>query len=116
MQSILIAMVIMVSIVLANIKRSHTSLIALLGLFCMLFFASTNWVVLFFCYELSLVPMVLLMVVFGAQLERVQAVLWLLVYTMLFSVPMFLCLLLTAGVHGFDLGRFRLFEVPTLVG
>ncbi len=116
LQSVLVSLTVIVSVLMASLKPSHASLVGALGLGCVLVFTADNWVVLFFCYELCMVPMVLLVTCFGAQLERIQATLWLMVYAMVFSVPMFVVLLGFVAVNGLDFDQFRLAVLPWWVG
>jgi len=73
--------------------QSHGSLVSFFFfstfLVSLFFFRTSSLLVLFVCYESSLFPVVLLVLYFGYQPEKITASLYLLVYLILFSLPLF---------------------------
>jgi len=75
-----------------TIYSGNTSLVDLLvwacvGL-CSLFFQAHSVLVLYICFELSLLPVLFLLLLFGYQPERILASTYLIVYTVIGSLPL----------------------------
>nr|QUB07028.1 NADH dehydrogenase subunit 4 [Glyphocassis sp. N62] len=67
------------------------SLMILLLLFCLIFtFSSLNLFFFYIFFEISLIPLMLLIIGWGYQPERLMAGLYMIFYTLLFSFPMML--------------------------
>lgn len=66
--------------------------VLLLTLVCVLVFRASNWFLFFFFFESSLIPIVVLILGWGYQPERLQAAFYLLIYTICVSLPMLLVL------------------------
>jgi len=74
------------------------SLILLLTLF--LCFTSTNFLLFYFFFETSLVPTLLLIIIWGYQPERLQAGTYLILYTITASLPLLIALLVLISFNG----------------
>lgn len=66
----------------------NSSLALLLCLVVSTFVVTHSLMVFFIMYELSLVPICLLILLFGYQPEKLNAMLWLLLYTVVCSFPL----------------------------
>lgn len=60
---------------------------------CILFFFSKKSLRFYILFEISLLPTLLIVLLYGYQPEKLQASLYLLIYTVLSSLPLLLCLL-----------------------
>lgn len=65
-----------------------SSLVTLLGLTVFLFFSTVSLFKFFISYEFSLLPISLLILLLGYQPEKLSATLFLITYTLLFSLPL----------------------------
>ena len=99
------------TIVVIYLSTPGSSLIGLLQFSLFLLtsvFATTSSLLLFFIrYELSLLPLLILIIVFGYQPEKLSAMLFLLLYTVFCSLPLLLftvscggCLFTSFGLCG----------------
>lgn len=61
---------------------------------CVMFFLSSQWLLFFVFFELSLVPTLWLILKWGYQPERLQAGLFIIIYTVCASLPLIVCLVL----------------------
>nr|YP_010393053.1 NADH dehydrogenase subunit 4 [Xyloredo nooi]UPX88987.1 NADH dehydrogenase subunit 4 [Xyloredo nooi]UPX88999.1 NADH dehydrogenase subunit 4 [Xyloredo nooi] len=86
--------------------------VAVVILTCVGFFSTGSWMLFFFFFEMALIPTLWLILVWGYQPERLQAGLFMMMYTMCASMPLMVCLLWMAGFHSSD--KFLL--VKMLVG
>nr|AML26646.1 NADH dehydrogenase subunit 4 [Ptiliidae sp. BMNH 1274723] len=68
-------------------------LLLLLMIMLLLLFCSMNLIMFYIYFEISMVPMLILILGWGYQPERVQAGLYLLIYTLLASFPLFLMII-----------------------
>nr|YP_010393125.1 NADH dehydrogenase subunit 4 [Lithoredo abatanica]UPX89227.1 NADH dehydrogenase subunit 4 [Lithoredo abatanica]UPX89239.1 NADH dehydrogenase subunit 4 [Lithoredo abatanica] len=82
-------------------KGIEMGVISVLG-FSVFMFVSVNWMVFFVCFEASLIPMVWMILKWGYQPERVQAGLFMVLYTVCGSMPLLVALLWLASVGGTD--------------
>nr|YP_010586157.1 NADH dehydrogenase subunit 4 [Ecnomus latus]UZZ43906.1 NADH dehydrogenase subunit 4 [Ecnomus latus] len=73
-------------------KEFMLNLLIMLNLLFLTFF-SLNFFFFYIFFEFSLIPMLFIIVGWGYQVDRVQAGLYLFFYTILISLPMFMCLL-----------------------
>lgn len=64
------------------------SIFNLLGLNTILFFTRSRSLIFYITFELSLVPIVVIILTRGYQPERVTAVLWFVLYTIIGSLPL----------------------------
>jgi len=65
------------------------ALLTLLWFLSLVFFLTSSLVLLYISFEISLLPLVLLLVLFGYQPEKLQASMFLLAYTVIGSLPLF---------------------------
>lgn len=70
------------------------SLFRITFLILFLFFTTSNWIVLFILFEISLIPIFLIILIWGYQLERIQAGFYILLYTSFLSFPLLIFLLI----------------------
>nr|CVK87357.1 NADH dehydrogenase subunit 4 [Placobdella parasitica] len=78
----------------SNNKSSFIFNTMLLNLILLLCFSSSNMLMFYIWFEASLIPTALLIIKWGYQPERLQASLYLILYTVLASLPMLVCLLM----------------------
>nr|QQP21728.1 NADH dehydrogenase subunit 4 [Strongylogaster xanthocera] len=78
-----------------NMNFLFMFIIMLLFLLMMLFltFSSTNLLMFYLFFECSLIPVLFLIMGWGLQLDRIQAGLYLLFYTVFASLPLLLCII-----------------------
>lgn len=74
-----------------------SGLVFSLGLISFLFFTTESLLVLFVCYESSLIPVSLLILVFGYQPEKTNASFFLFIYMVVFSFPFLFFVVLYSG-------------------
>lgn len=91
---LILSILFFVSLLISSLLvHSHSSLVSFFFFSTILvsavFFSTNSLLVLFVCYESSLFPVVLLVLYFGYQPEKIAASLYLLVYLILFSLPLF---------------------------
>lgn len=65
--------------------------------FCVIFFLSSNFISLYVFYEISMFPILIIILGYGSQVEKVGASYYLLFYTIICSFP-FLYLLINRGI------------------
>nr|YP_009059439.1 NADH dehydrogenase subunit 4 [Philometroides sanguineus]AIN37105.1 NADH dehydrogenase subunit 4 [Philometroides sanguineus] len=88
------------SIVLVFLVEESVALVYLsqiLVYFCVLFFYSSNFIMLYIFYELCMFPILVMILGYGSQVEKVGAGYYLLLYTVLCSFP-FLFIILNMGL------------------
>nr|AGO44118.1 NADH dehydrogenase subunit 4 [Haematopinus suis] len=73
-------------------SESYSMLVLLLGLLSVLFFSVSSWLLVFTFFELSLLPIFYGIISGGEQPERLRASKYLMLYTVIASVPLFLCI------------------------
>nr|UXF59405.1 NADH dehydrogenase subunit 4 [Dicyathifer mannii] len=76
--------------------------VALVMGFSLFMFFSSSWMVFFVCFEGSLIPMVWMIISWGYQPERMQAGLFMIVYTVCGSMPLLVVLLWLTGISSTD--------------
>ena len=74
-------------------------IITFLNLILLLTFTQTNILSFYFCFEASLIPTLLLILGWGYQPERLQAGFYLIIYTVLASLPLLISILLVFKVN-----------------
>nr|AYQ22954.1 NADH dehydrogenase subunit 4 [Pleurocryptella fimbriata] len=62
-------------------------------LFLIMFFSTSNFIMFYIFFEASLIPTFLIILGWGGQPERVQAGIYMMLYTVMASLPLLLCLL-----------------------
>nr|AHB85643.1 NADH dehydrogenase subunit 4 [Polyplax spinulosa] len=85
-------MMVLVLMLLASPSGSYYLLLLSSGLIPVMFFNSGHWATMLIFYELSLVPISWMILILGKQPERLRASRFILLYTVLFSVPFILSL------------------------
>jgi len=83
------------------VKGLETGLI-LVRASCCLFFSIGRWILFYFFFEISLIPTLWLILKWGYQPERLQAGVFMIIYTAGASLPLLLSLLFIYGVAGRD--------------
>lgn len=84
---VFLSILIIVFIVSLILSKQIINFVQLALLCILLFFFSSSLVILFFFFELTLCPILILMIGWGYQFERLQASRYLLIYTILCSLP-----------------------------
>lgn len=79
------------------------ALFSLLWFLSYIFFLTSSLLLLYICFEISLLPLVLLLVLFGYQPEKLQASMFLLAYTVIGSLPLFFFVRLGLDFSIYDL-------------
>nr|QHT64986.1 NADH dehydrogenase subunit 4 [Bhawania goodei] len=90
------------------------SLIILLNLLLLLTFMSSNLMMFYIMFEGSLIPTLLLILGWGYQPERLQASMYLMMYTITASLPLLLSILYMLMLNNHCLMNFPLWETPFL--
>jgi len=87
--NLIVYLSILISIlVLPLLKTKYIILLSRsITLISVLFFYSSTFIILYFFFELSIVPILLLIIGYGYQVERLQAARYLMIYTILCSLP-----------------------------
>jgi len=73
--------------------KNYLSWIFLLIIRVLLFFIIKNILFFFIFFELSLIPIIIIILGWGYQVERIQARIYLIMYTIFFSLPFFIVLI-----------------------
>lgn len=73
-------------------SERYRMLVLLLGLLSVLFFRVSSWLLVFTFFELRLLPIFYGIISGGEQPERLRASKYLILYTVIASVPLFLCI------------------------
>lgn len=102
LSTILVLLILHVNITIIACSRPHSSSLSQGLVFCLLLstlaFATTSSLLLFFLYyEFSLFPVLGLTFMFGYQPEKVSASLYLLIYTVVGRLPLFLFVVVCQG-------------------
>nr|AYG51205.1 NADH dehydrogenase subunit 4 [Metastrongylus salmi] len=74
-------------VIFSEINSSLVFLSSLLILFCFFFFVSSNMLMLYIFFELSIFPILVMILGFGLQIEKVSSSYYLLFYTIFCSLP-----------------------------
>lgn len=74
-------------VVIRELNRNLVYLSGILILICFFFFLSTNMLMLYIFYELSLFPILVIILGFGSQIEKIGSSYYLLFYTTFCSLP-----------------------------
>ncbi len=79
-----------------NLDTSVWLWVYLLYVLSVLFFCCSGWIILYIVFELSLVPFIVIIIGRGIQCERIQARVYLIVYTIFLSIPILICVIYIA--------------------
>nr|YP_010575568.1 NADH dehydrogenase subunit 4 [Varestrongylus eleguneniensis]UZM11408.1 NADH dehydrogenase subunit 4 [Varestrongylus eleguneniensis] len=74
-------------IIISELSSSLKFLSGMLILFCFFFFLSSNMLMLYMFFELSMFPILIMILGFGAQIEKIGSSYYLLFYTVFCSLP-----------------------------
>nr|YP_009346450.1 NADH dehydrogenase subunit 4 [Xiphinema rivesi]AOT84263.1 NADH dehydrogenase subunit 4 [Xiphinema rivesi] len=100
------------SVILAYFSsRSFSILWGMLMVFCMSTFLVSNLFWFYLMFELSLLPIFMMILLWGGQPERLGASMYFIVYTIIFSVP-FLVMIMSIGIIYF---WWPLYSMPSLL-
>nr|WQA09964.1 NADH dehydrogenase subunit 4 [Cirriformia sp.] len=83
----------MLSVMLPNISKPLTLLTLLLATSTTLTFSMSNILMFYIMFELSLIPIIMIILFLGYQPERIQAATYMLLYTVAASLPLFISIL-----------------------
>nr|QXF29941.1 NADH dehydrogenase subunit 4 [Chloeia pocicola] len=96
---------------LQNKPRMFSFMIMVLSLLLMMAFSASNLLLFYILFEGSLIPTLLLIIGWGYQPERLQAGMYLMLYTITASLPLLLSLLMIYNIHG-HLSLYLHMEIP----
>jgi len=82
---------------LCSCSSLSSGLVFIIAVIALLFFSTESLFVLFVCYESSLIPVSLLILVFGYQPEKANASFFLFIYMVVFSYPLLYYVVLHPG-------------------
>jgi NADH-ubiquinone oxidoreductase chain 4 len=85
-------------IIISEINKSLLVLSQILVFVCVLFFISRNFIILYIFFELSLIPILIIILGFGSQIEKINSSYYLLFYAAFCSFP-FLFIYLFRGFY-----------------
>nr|QCQ20625.1 NADH dehydrogenase subunit 4 [Callinectes sapidus] len=85
---------------LMNFDTSFVTVNVMLLVFLLLTFSSMDYLMFYISFEASLIPTLILILGWGYQPERVQAGIYMLFYTLAFSLPLLVSLLIYYSVSG----------------
>nr|YP_010393006.1 NADH dehydrogenase subunit 4 [Xylonora corona]UPX88868.1 NADH dehydrogenase subunit 4 [Xylonora corona] len=85
----------------ANMEGCESTIVMVVSV-CILFFVSSSWMFFFFFFELALIPTLWLILSWGYQPERLQAGVFMMMYTSCASMPLMIILLWMAGCASSD--------------
>jgi hypothetical protein len=69
----------------------------LLYVLSVLFFCCRCWIIIYVVFELRLIPVIVVIIAIGIQCERIQARVYLVVYTIFLSIPILMCVVYIAS-------------------
>nr|YP_009443429.1 NADH dehydrogenase subunit 4 [Argonauta hians]ATR85783.1 NADH dehydrogenase subunit 4 [Argonauta hians] len=100
----------------SNNKSSLFSLcVLILCLVIFLFFSVENFMFFYFFFEVSLIPTLFLILGWGYQPERLQAGMYMMLYTVSASLPLLLCLVfLSINMYTYSMNEMKLMSVISL--
>ena len=82
---------------LCSCSNLSSGLVFIIAVIALLFFSTESLLVLFLCYESSLIPVSLLILVFGYQPEKTNATFFLFIYMVVFSFPFLFFVVMFSG-------------------
>nr|AGC84100.1 NADH dehydrogenase subunit 4 [Arctica islandica] len=85
-----------------NMKSGVEAAVSLVSLVCLYFFIMGGWMDFFFFFEFSLIPTFWLILKWGYQPERLQAGIFMMMYTVSASLPLLIVLISMWGLMGTD--------------
>nr|YP_009473308.1 NADH dehydrogenase subunit 4 [Cirriformia cf. tentaculata HK-2018]AVI26179.1 NADH dehydrogenase subunit 4 [Cirriformia cf. tentaculata HK-2018] len=83
----------MMSVMLPNVTKPLTLLTLLLATTTTLSFSMNNILMFYIMFELSLIPIIMMILFLGYQPERIQAATYMLLYTVAASLPLFISII-----------------------
>nr|QLY90144.1 NADH dehydrogenase subunit 4 [Erpobdella testacea] len=78
---------------LKNKAYFFTNMVMMLNIILVMAFSSNNLLIFYLWFEASLVPTMILIMKWGYQPERIQASMYLMMYTVMASLPMLICII-----------------------
>lgn len=98
---VLLLIICLVNLIVRTISFSHTSfvssLLTLTLITTTIFTITSSLLVFYIIYEFRLLPMIVLISVIGYQPEKLSSCLYLIIYTVLCSLPLFVFVITTGG-------------------
>lgn len=76
------------------------ALVQILTLLLIICFTTSNIILFYVIFECALIPTAMLIIIWGYQPERIQAIMYLLIYTIAFSLPLLISLIVLASSKG----------------
>nr|WLN31329.1 NADH dehydrogenase subunit 4 [Vorticeros sp. n. MW-2019] len=106
---VILSLVIYVCVILLISTSFYRHLVTWLVVSVVVFFLSSNFILLYIFFELSIVPIFIIVVYLGKNPERLNASFYLMIYTLIGSMPLLFALVLIWSVNTFSL-VFCLYE------
>uniref|UniRef100_UPI0030E569DA NADH dehydrogenase subunit 4 n=1 Tax=Pilargis verrucosa TaxID=1818081 RepID=UPI0030E569DA len=97
-----------------NSAKSFTSQIIALNLILIITFSSNNLLMFYIAFESSLIPTLLLILGWGYQPERLQASMYLMLYTVTASLPLLMSLMYIYKINNHLMINFPMWNIPPL--
>ncbi len=82
-----------------KIMDGYFGLLGLLTIICLIFFKVGDFLYIYLFFEGVLIPIIFIILGWGRQPERFEAGLYILIYTVLGSIPLLICLLGLWGIN-----------------
>lgn len=95
--------------------KSFLRLVIRLAIVLTLAFTVTNFMLFYILFEAALIPITIIIIVWGRRPERIQAGLYLVIYTVTASLPLLISLLYIYYVKGTIFFYFQVGEVPPIM-
>lgn len=107
---IIIIILLIFSYIIYNVNYKNTNnyllvlLISLLTIILILFFINENILFFYFFFEFSIIPIIFLVTTWGYSIERIKAMIYIYIYTIIFSLPFFIVIIFySLNVKSFSL-------------
>nr|YP_010713465.1 NADH dehydrogenase subunit 4 [Haemadipsa yanyuanensis]WDA96166.1 NADH dehydrogenase subunit 4 [Haemadipsa yanyuanensis] len=100
-----------------NWKMMFVMILVILLIFIMLCFTLNNLILFYIFFESSLIPIMYMIMKWGYQPERLQASVYLMIYTIICSLPMLVCMLMFIymnKIHSMNLWMLVYFKMDNL--
>nr|ALS46264.1 NADH dehydrogenase subunit 4 [Glycera americana] len=81
-------------VILKNSQNKFTSMVLILNITLLLTFSTSNLILFYIMFELSLIPTLIIIMGWGYQPERLQAGMYLMMYTITASLPLLISLMM----------------------
>lgn len=98
-----------------NGYQSFLRLIIALAFILILAFTVTNFLRFYFLFEGALIPIILIIIIWGRRPERLQAGVYIIIYTVTASLPLLILLLYTFYTHNSLFFYFPYNSMPPLI-